>query len=297
MIFHSWRQHLKHQFFRVINRPLNFGLPLFFGLLVLWGCAAIIVPSPDDRVMSGRKITSEDTAFIKPGLTTRDEVVQGPGRPDQDFRDLRTIAYSWEVLDAYMPWMLSGHYSAVGGVVEIGKPYLLLINFDRDDRVSKFEIKERWPLDTIRSHALKWLGRRSPDLPRTGNEFKASEVPKGQAVLYIYRPGGWRDAPLLRQPVVGIDGEVVAELRQGGYIASVLQPGLHTVSVNPEASATTILKPEERPVRKFSFDALPDTAYYLKVRVRYGLGALDPELTIMPAEEAVPVLKELRPTR
>jgi hypothetical protein len=278
------------------NRSPTFGLLMFFCLPVLWGCAAIIIPSSENQVMSGRKITSENTAFIKPGFTTRDEVIKELGRPDMDLKDSRTIAYCWEVLDAYMPWIIGGHYSAVGGFAEIGKPYVLLINFDQDDRVSKFEIKERWPLDTVRSHAIKWIELESLDVPRPGNEFISSEIPKGQAVIYIYRPGGWRDAPLLRQPVVGIDGEMVAELHKGGYIASLLQPGFHTVSVNPESSSTSILKPDERPVRRFSFDALPDTAYYLKVIVRYGMGALDPELTILPAEDAVPVLKELKPT-
>ena len=45
-----------------------------------------------------------------------------------------------------------------------------------------------------------------------------------------------------------------------------------------------------------SADALADTAYYLKLYVKYGFGALEPELTIRPAENEVPVLKELTQT-
>ena len=56
------------------------------------------------------------------------------------------------------------------------------------------------------------------------------------------------------------------------------------------------LEPEERPVRTFSFDALSDTAYYLEVYVKWGFGVLDPVLKIRTAEDAVPVLKELKPT-
>jgi len=279
----------------MISRFLKFGL-LSFCLLVPLGCAAIIIPASKHEVLSGHKITSENIAFIEQGITLKSDVIQELGPPYMDFKELRTIAYSWEVLDAYMPYIIGAGYGAAGGVLEIGKPYVLLIAFDKDDHVSKFEVKARWPLDTVKSHAIKWIEGENLDVPKPPNEFVASGLPKGQAVLYIYRPGGWRDAPLLHQPAVSIDGEVVAELHKGGYLARVLQPGLHTVSVNPEPHYTSFLKPEEKPVRMISFDALPDKAYYLKVRVRYGWGALDPELTILPAEDAMPILKELKPT-
>jgi hypothetical protein len=100
----------------------------------------------------------------------------------------------------------------------------------------------------------------------------------------------------LHQPVVSVDEKAVAELRKGEYISTVLLPGFHVVSVNPDPNPTSLLRPEQRPVRAFSFDALPNTAYYLKIRVRWGWGALEPELTIYHAEEAVPVIKELRAT-
>ena len=171
-----------------------------------------------------------------------------------------------------------------------------MIAFDKGDHVLKFEIKARWPLDTVRTHAIKRIERENIDVPKPLNEFVGLEVPKGQAVLYIYRPGGFRDAPLLHQPAVIIDGEVEAELRKGGYIARVLQPGHHTVAVNPDPNPNSWLKPEQRPVRIFSFDALTDTAYYLELYVKWGFGSLDPILTISPAEDAVPVLKELKAT-
>jgi hypothetical protein len=278
------------------SRLLKFGL-LSFCLLVLLRCA-IIIPVPDGEVLSGSKITSENIAFIEQGITSRSDVIQKLGPPYMDLKELRTIAYTWDVLGVYMPWIagyptVGGGY---GGVEKIGKPYVLLIAFDKDDHVSKFEIKERWPLDTVKSHVIKWIERENFDVPTLPNDFVALELPEGQAGLYVYRPGGWRDAPLLHQPAVSIDGEVVAELRKGGYITRVLQAGLHTVSVNPDVDVTTSLNPDKIIVRTFSFDALPDTAYYLEVRVKYGFGALDPELTIRPPKDAMPVLKELKPT-
>jgi len=257
---------------------------------VLSGCAAVVVPTPENEVLSGRKITNENIAFIEQGVTSRNDVIQELGPPDMDFNDLQTIAYSWEVLDSYMPWVIAG---GGAGVEKIGKPYALLIAFDKDDNVLNFEIRERWPLDTLRGHALKWIEREKLDVPEP-TKFVISEVPKGKAVLYVYRPGGFGDAPLLHQPSVSVDGRLVAELRKGGYIEKFLQSGLHTVSVDPDPN--TNRRQWARPIRSFSFDALPDKAYYLKVRVKWGMGKLDPELTICPAEVAVPVLKDLKPT-
>jgi hypothetical protein len=214
-----------------------------------------------------------------------------------DFKDLRIIVYSWNVLGAYVPWVVGKPRGGGAGIMEISDKYVLLIAFEKEDRVSRFEIKKLWPLDTIRDHALKWTEREGIDAPKSSTSFVGVEIPKDQAVLYIYRPGGWGDAQLLHQPVVSVDEKVVAELRKGEYIATVLQPGFHVVAVNPDPNPTSLVRPEHRPVRTLSFDALPDTAYYLKIRVRWGWGALDPELTIYPAEDAVPVIKELRATR
>lgn len=279
----------------MIIRLLKFGL-LSICLFVPLGCAAVIVPVPENEVLSGREITNENLAFIKQGVTSRNEVIQELGPPAMDFKELRATAYSWEVLGYYMPWVIGGGLSGAGGVAKIGKPYALLIAFDKDDHVSKFEIKERWPLDTLRSHAVKWIKRENLDVQEPPDEFVTLELPKTQAVLYIYRPGGFGDAPLLIQPAVSVDGQLVAELRKGGYIARLLHPGFHTVSVDPDPNPTSFLRPEQTPIRTFSFDALPAKAYYLKVRVKWGWGKLDPELTIYPPEDAVPVIKKLKPT-
>lgn len=270
----------------MIRSLLKFSLLLFW-LLIPLGCAAIIIPASEGEVMSGRKITSENIEFIKQGITSRNEVIQKLGRPYMDFEDLQTIAYFWEVLGYYMPWIALGYYGGGGWVEKIGKTYALLIAFDKDDYVSKFEIKALWPLDTIRGHAIKWMERENFDVPQPTNEFVASEIPKGLSIIYIYRPGGWRDvSQLFKQPTVSIDGEVVAELHQGGYVAKVLKPGLHNVSV--------FLKSKERPDRMFSFDTLQDTAYYLELCISFV--ALGPKLTIRSTEDAMPVLKELKPT-
>ena len=225
----------------MIRRLLQIYL-LSFCRTVPLGC--VIIPVPEQEVLSGRKITNENIAFIKEGVTSRSEVIQELGSPDIDFKDLRTIAYTWEVVGAYMPWFFGYGYSGAGGVEKIGKPYVLLIAFDKDELVSNFEIKQRWPLDTVKGHAVKWIEREGLDVPEPPNSFDKLVIPKGQAVIYIYRPGGWSDGPVL--PEVKIDGELVAELQKGGYIAQILRSGFHTISVNPDRNPTSFLRPDKK---------------------------------------------------
>jgi len=267
-----------------------------FWLLALSGCAAIVIPVSDAEVTSGRKIGAENIAFFKQGVTTRAEVIQALGQPDIDFKDLRIIVYHWSVRSAYVPWVVGSGGGGTGDIMEISDKYTLLIALDEKDYVSRSEITKVWPGTPIRSHTLKWVEREKLDVPKPSDRFVALEPPKGQAVLYVFRPGDWGDAPLLHQPAVSIDGSLVAELRKGGYISTTLEPGSHEVSVDPVPLLTTLPRPEQRPIRTLSFDATPDKVYYLKVKIKWGFGALDPELTMHTAAEAVPVIEKLRPT-
>ena len=171
----------------------------------------------------------------------------------------------------------------------------MLIAFDKDDRVLKFETTERRPRETVRSHAIKWMERESLDIPKPPQEFVALEVPKGQAVLYIYRPGGWRDVLHYCQPVVSIDGKIVDEIHRGGYIGQVLRSGTHWVYVDPCPIPDESYGPI-KVVGKCQFRALSDTTNYMEVRIPWPWGELRPELTMRSAEDAMPVLKDLKPT-
>lgn len=267
-----------------------------FWLLALSGCAAIVIPVSDGEVTSGRKIGVENIAFFKQGVTTRAEVIQTLGQPNIDFKDLRVIVYHWSVRSAYVPWVVGSGGRGTGDIMEISDKYTLLIALDEKDYVLRSEISKVWPGTPIRSHTLKWVEHEKLNAPKPSDRFVALDPPKGQAVLYVFRPGDLGDAPLLHQPAVSIDGSLVAELRKGGYIATTLEPGSHYVSVDPGFHQATPFRPEQTPVRTLSFDATADKVYYLKVTIRWGFGTLDPELTMNTATEAVPVIKKLRPT-
>ena len=244
----------------MISKCCKFVL-LLLCLFVLWGCASIIIPVSDGKALSGRKITAENTTFIKSGVTTRREVIQTLGQPDMDFKDLRIIAYSWNVLGAYVPWVVGTPGGGGAGIMEISDKYVLLIAFEKEDRVSRFEIKKLWPLDTIRDHVLKWTGREGIDVPKPSTHVVGVEIPKDQAVLYIYRPGGWGDAPLLQQPVISVDEKAVAELRKGEYICNGFAARI----------PRSFCEPRSQPHKPSSTRAKTCSNVFLRCSAKYGL--------------------------
>lgn len=128
---------------------------LLFLLFVLHGC--IIIPTPENKVISGRSIGDEELSFIEQGITTKDDVVAQLGEPDVFWVDERIFAYDWEMRQAIMPWCIGNPYQAVGGVEEIDKDYVLLIQFDQNDFVKRFEKTTRSMFESYGDHLTEWV--------------------------------------------------------------------------------------------------------------------------------------------
>jgi hypothetical protein len=127
------------------------------GLLLVALPACLYIPVPEGTVLAGSKVTSEMTALIRPGVTTRSEVIHLLGEPALDLSAHRIIAYNWEMLGGHMPWGIGGlGLRGAGGVVDVSNLYVLLIAFDADDRVLKFEETTQPLWDSVSEHALRW---------------------------------------------------------------------------------------------------------------------------------------------
>lgn len=112
-------------------------ITLFF---LAQGC--VVIPLPEQCV-SGEEVTQTELASIKPGTTTKADIVDMLGKPDVLWLDENIFAYNWKMRWAIMPWMVAGGYQAAGGIEEFTKDYVLLIQFDSNDRVDRFEILKR----------------------------------------------------------------------------------------------------------------------------------------------------------
>ena len=260
-------------------------------LVVLPACVAVPIPVPE-RAVAGSEVTPEMTAPIQPGVTTRSEVIQVLGEPSLELPAPRIVAYQWEALIGYVPWVMGYGYSGRGGVDAVHQSYVLLIAFDANDRVVKFEKTTHWPWDSVSEHALKWAEGEGLVGPTAPVLFTVRVVPSGEALLYIIREGGFTDRPdvLMPPPEVRVNGKLLGGLRKEEYRVLAVEPGSTVVVADVRRPQSATLR--YSPVTSLSVQTLPGKAHYVKLRVRYGWGDGSPVLTECPEEEALPLLKE-----
>ena len=115
------------------------------------------IPTGDAIPGKGRGLTSEELSFIRPGITTKGEVVEQLANPDVIWVEERIFAYTW-----WTRWgiLYSGGvtpYGASASADDIGvKHNVLLIRFDPNDRVERFEVTHRSRFDSYGEHLEKW---------------------------------------------------------------------------------------------------------------------------------------------
>ncbi len=258
-------------------------------LVISAGCVAIPIPLPK-TVVAGKEITSERTAFIMPGRTRREDVIQQLGQPYAELPDLQIMAYTWEVHAGEVIWAF---YGGAGASTPVYKYYRLLIAFDAADRVVTFEkMESKWPWESVRDLALKWAETQDLVLPKAASIFVAQEIAPGQSALYLYLEGGlWNNLGLsLIKPEVRVNGEAVGWLRRGEFLAIALAPGAHTVTVDSlPLKSMTRLWPT---VASIDVQTFPGQAHYVAVRLP---DRAAPVLTVRSEAEALPALKEMKP--
>ncbi len=271
-----------------MNRWTLFGLGLL--LVALPACLGLYIPVAERKVLAGSQVTPEMTAPIRLGVTTRSEVIHLLGEPALDLPAHRIIAYKWEMLSGYMPWV----FFQASGVIDVDKPYVLLIAFDADDRVVRFEKTTQLVWDSVSEHAVKWAEREGLVGPTAPALFVARVVPPGESLLYLYREGGFSDRPDLGSPPpeVRVNGKLLGGLRKGEYRVLAVEPGTTTITVDSLPLQSLKAGRRYSSVTSIVVQTLPGKAHYLKVRVRYGLGDQVPVLTECPEVEALPQLKE-----
>lgn len=105
--------------------------------MLLSGC--IVIPADFYAYGSRHNVTVETGSKLKPGITTREEVLLMLGEPDYGYNDDELIlAYKWEKVRAIA--VAGGPGGAgVGAIVKYNQ---LNIKFDENDRVSEVGLIE-----------------------------------------------------------------------------------------------------------------------------------------------------------
>jgi hypothetical protein len=119
------------------------------GLALLAGCSHT----------HGLQMTTERTAFIQKGTTTRTEVVENLGPPMFELGPERTIAYAWETESS-----INSSYTVFGSNHEIDKKasrWLFCVHFDESNKVDRSGKTKQPDTETATDSILKWLNSKA----------------------------------------------------------------------------------------------------------------------------------------
>ncbi len=147
-------------------------------MVVLTGCVVLPVPSFSNKVVSGKRIQSEDISFVQPGVTTVAAFVERLGEPWARYQDLGVMVYCWETL--------AGHWVAVmppsgfnnpWASEEITRLHYLLVQIDERDRVQRCGFIKSPGDAATKDVVIKWLEKKvQPDGPANGSQPVGSET-------------------------------------------------------------------------------------------------------------------------
>jgi hypothetical protein len=120
---------------------------LLCAMVLLNGCIPLALPIPTgQKVLWGKQVTQEEMAFLTPNVTTKQEVIDRLGNTTWVRENDRLFVYAWTVHWGYLPWVLVpispvpvGSSGNTEGIKDLTIDYLLLIQFDEQDRVRRFK--------------------------------------------------------------------------------------------------------------------------------------------------------------
>ena len=115
-----------------------------------YGCITIL--TPENKVLSGEKISDKQIVFIEQGITSKSEIIDQLGLPDIHLIDKNIFAYDWKTRAGIFIWFFGGI-----AVVEIPNNYILLLRFDSEDIVKNYKITTRSWYESYGDHLMEWI--------------------------------------------------------------------------------------------------------------------------------------------
>jgi hypothetical protein len=220
--------------------------------MVVSGCITIPIFTKETKILSGKPVTEQQLEFLTPGTTTREDVIQRLGNPHIIWEDARIITYDWDMRRGILLWAVSGYSAGYGGLQDIPKHYLLILQFDDQNRVVRFERAVR-PTTQSYAHFLKaWAGAGSSKTA-VGQSRKAVVLMRIQCTIDDEPAEPFLKFSLISEPILyfGLGsfdtaGEPVStkslffseDSRRKGWTHFLLSPGIYYLAVLGPASGS-----------------------------------------------------------
>jgi outer membrane protein assembly factor BamE (lipoprotein component of BamABCDE complex) len=119
------------------HAPFRLLAPLLSVSLLVSACIILPIPTSEDKVLAGKPVSPGMLADLRPGITTKQAVVKQLGEPDAIWLDANVFCYNWTVRRGLLFFAVAPGDGM--GVNELPKRYVLLMQFDNQDRLLRYE--------------------------------------------------------------------------------------------------------------------------------------------------------------
>ena len=115
------------------------------------------VPTSENQVLLGQPVTDNQLDFLTPGVSTQSEIIEHFGNPNIIWEDENLFVYHWDMRQGILFWIAGGGYQGAAGMENISKHYLLLIQFDEQGRVQRYEKGVRPMIQSYADYLRDWV--------------------------------------------------------------------------------------------------------------------------------------------
>ena len=129
--------------------------PLLWLAWLCEGCVIVPLPASGKTVTAGTRISEAGTDFVRLNWTIRAEITNKFGQPFATIEEPPAIAYSWAVTswNCFVIWPAPELFDYVSLA---DRDEGLMFQFDRDDRVRRFEFKRLSGNQSVEDALCKW---------------------------------------------------------------------------------------------------------------------------------------------
>jgi hypothetical protein len=112
---------------------------LAVALPLLSACVVVPLPQGEGVVTEGREIAAGTPQEAALARMSRADLVAALGEPAAIWEERRVFVYAWDRVHLKLLVIIAGGMRAAGGILDVPTHYLLLVQLDDDDRVTRAE--------------------------------------------------------------------------------------------------------------------------------------------------------------
>lgn len=142
-----------------MRRRTSLAAVLLASVLGASGCVVVPIPTPP---IAFDEITPETLGGLKPGETTRVDVLMSLGDPTRRLQADRIFVYDW----SESHWIVLIGVPGGGGMTDFGDTHRLAIEFSESGRIARLQQFARYSKEALEEDFDTWVKRAAEGAPK-----------------------------------------------------------------------------------------------------------------------------------